>query len=495
MENCSGAGGYGLTKEVKLQTNLIYNIGYQILAIILPLVTTPYVSRVLGLHNVGVYSYTNAFANYFYLFAMLGVNNYGNRTIAGVRHDREKMSTAFWEIYIFQFSLSVLIMAIYLLYCIAFVSEDGVVYFMQFFYIASAAFNVNWLCFGLERFKLTTIRNIMVRLAMAAAIFLFVKKKTDLPIYTAILAAGNLLSVLAVWPFVLQHVSFVKPSVKGIIKHVKPNVVLFWPVIAVSLYNIMDKLMLGWMSTKEEVGFYTYAENIVQIPNTLILALDNVVMPRMSNLYATEKGEKAKKLMDNVMMFAMLMAAAMAFGLAGVGPIFAPWFYGDAFSRCGLFIVMLCPVIVCKGWAGALRTQFIIPTKRDKVYIISLTTGAAVNLIVNLLFIPKYAGIGAVIGTITAEFAVCFIQFFMTRREIDIKSYLINGVSFCVIGAVMYLIVFMLGKLSLNAITTMGLQILAGAVVYILCSYFFMVKIRKNPVLVHEGLRILHLKK
>lgn len=313
--------------------------------------------------------------------------------------------------------------------------------------------------------------------------------------HTFILSFSYILSSAAVWPFIRKHIDFVKPTWEGIKRHIKPNLVLFWPVIAVSLYNIMDKIMLGWFSTDEEVAFYTYAERIITISTTLILALDNVIMPRMSNLYASEgKNEKIKYLMDNVMLFAMFMAAAMGFGLAGVSDVFAPWFYGSAFTRCGYFILLLSPVIIFKGWAGALRTQFIIPTGRDKIYVVSLTTGAIVNLILNALFIPSMNGVGAIIGTIAAEFDVCFIQFFWCRKDIDIKNYLINGFSFCIIGAIMFFVVEAPSHVSSSLLITMVVQVLCGAAVYIVLGCFFMVKIRKNPVLVNEGLKMLRIR-
>lgn len=488
----SSWGACVLAKQVNLKTNFIYNLMYQLLVIILPLITAPYVARVLGTYNAGVYSYTQASANYFFLFAMLGVNNYGNRTIAGVRDNKEKLSTTFWEIYSFQFLMGTLVSITYLVYCFFFVKEDVLVSFLQFFYVASGWFSINWLMFGLEQFKLTTIRNIIIRLGMVVAVFLFVKDKADIPVYTAIFAGGSFISVLVIWPFAIRCVPFRKPSIRGIIRHIKPNLILFWPVIAVSLYNVMDKLMLGVMSNKDEVAFYTYAENIVQIPSTLILTLDNVMLPRMANLYATDKEEKAMNLMNNVMMFAMMASAAMSFGLAGVAPLFTPWFYGDAFVRCGTFIVMLCPIIIFKGWAGALRTQYIIPKKKDNVYLISLTSGAAVNLIINSLLIPHYQGIGAVIGTIVAEFSVAFIQFFMLRREIELKRYLLNGLSFCAIGAVMYGVVRLLSKVSPLTVVNMGVQIACGAIVFVILSFVYMVK-TKQTVLVNEVLKMLQI--
>ena len=482
-----------MAKQAKLKTNFIYNLTFQILTIILPLVTAPYISRVLGALNVGIYSYTHAFANYFFLFAMLGVSNYGNRTIAGVRDDLEKLRSTFWEIYAFQFAVGAVVSVVYLLWCVFFIKEDRNIYFLQFLYVASGWFSVTWLMFGLEQFKLTTVRNIVIRLCMAAAVFLFVKEKEDLPIYVAILTGGNLLSVLVLWPFAIRHVPFRKPTMKGIAQHIKPNLILFWPVIAVSLYNIMDKLMLGMMSTKEEVGFYAYAEHIVQIPNTLILALDNVMLPRMANLYSNDKEKQATGLMHSVMLFATMAAAALAFGLASVGPVFAPWFYGKEFTRCGLFIVMLCPVIVFKGWAGALRTQYIIPRKKDKVYLISLTAGALINLGVNFLLIPRYQGVGAVIGTIVAEFSVMFIQFFMLRKEIALKKYVTNGCAFCVIGALMYGLARLVSHVNASAIVTMGLQAVCGAAVYIALAAAYMI-VTRQTILINEALKLLRIK-
>lgn len=484
-----------MAKQISIKKNLFYSASYQVLTLILPLITAPYVTRVLGAKSLGVYSKTQALAHYFLLFAMLGVNNYGNRAIARVRDDKEEMSRTFWEIYSFQLLTAVLSMAVYWCYCLQFAPDNRFIYIMQAFYVMSGALNVNWCCFGMEKFKLTTIRSMAVRIVTAVAVFSLVKSSEDLWLYTFILSFGHIVSSLVVWPFIKQHIVFIKPTWAGIKRHIKPNLVLFWPVIAVSLYNIMDKLMLGWFSEDEEVAFYSYAERIVTIPTTLILALDNVIMPRMSNLYASEKkSEKITYLMDNVMMFAMFMAAAMGFGLAGIAEVFAPWFYGSSFVRCGYFIFLLSPVIVIKAWAGALRTQFIIPTGRDRVYVVSLSAGAVVNLLFNALLIPRMNGVGAIIGTLAAEITVCFIQFFWCRREIDIKNYLINGLSFCVIGTIMYFAIDAMASLTRNPVITMIIQILCGALIYGILGSFYMIKIRKNPVLVNEGLKLLRIK-
>lgn len=162
--------------EGKIKKNLVYNVCYQLLVIILPFITAPYVSRALGAYNIGIYSYTQALANYFYLFVMLGVINYGNRTIAAIRDDRNTLDKTFWEIYSFQLLVGLFVTALYFIYCISYVKENRLIYCMQFFYVASGIFDVNWLCFGLEKFKLTTIRSVIVRLGMVFAIFFICKR-------------------------------------------------------------------------------------------------------------------------------------------------------------------------------------------------------------------------------------------------------------------------------------------------------------------------------
>lgn len=477
----------------KIKTNFIYNISYQILTIILPLITAPYLSRLLGANSLGIYSKTHAMAHYFYLFAILGVNNYGNRAIARVRDDHAATSKTFWEIYSFQAITSVAVLILYIAFCLAFEHEYRLIYLLQGFYILSGLFEINWVCFGLEKFKLTTIRNTVVRLAILVCVFVFVRTQEDLGKYVLILSIGSILSVLAVWPFVLKHVDFVKPTWQGIKKHIKPNLILFWPTIAVSLYNIMDKIILGFFSTNAEVAFYTYAERIVTIPTTLILALDNVVMPRMSNIFAKNDTDKAYKLMNYVMLFAMLFATAMTFGLAGISDVFAPWFYGSEFTRCGFFILLLSPTILFKGWAGALRTQFIIPSGRDRIFLISLTSGAVVNLILDFALIPKMNGVGAIIGTLAAELAVALIQFVMCRKDIPIKQYMKNGIAFILIGIVMFFCVETVTKLNLSALPTLIIQVLIGAIVYIILACAYMI-ITKQPVLVNEMLKTLRIK-
>ncbi|WP_276210898.1 flippase [Heyndrickxia coagulans] len=464
-----------------VKKNFIYNSAYQILTIILPLITAPYISRVMGPSGVGTYSYTYSIANYFVLLAMLGVNNYGNRSIAMVRDNRAKLSETFWQIYYLQLFLSLIMAVLYIGFISLFDVNNFLIYILQFIYVISVAFDINWFCFGLEKFKLSVTRNTIIRLLITSAIFIFVKTNNDLWIYTLLMSLGTLVSQLVIWPFVLKNVDFVKPNFSKIKNHIKPNLILFIPVVAVSLYRIMDKIMLGLMSNTAEVGYFANTERVINIPMGLITALGTVMLPRMSNLAVNGAYEKSKDYIEKSMLFVVFLSSALSFGLAGISTIFAPWFFGEKFSEVSNLISYMSPAIIFSSWASVIRTQFLIPNCKDNIYIISVISGAVINILINLFLIPSYGALGAVIGSLFAEATVCFLQTIMVGKELYFIRYFKKSIIFILFGGIMFICIRNLSALVIKPVFTLLIQIFFGAVIYLGLSlvYFFFLKKNK----------------
>jgi len=229
------------------------------LTLCLPLIITPYLSRTLGAEGVGIYSYSYSTAHFFAIFILLGLNNYGCRAIAKNQEDVSALSKTFWSIYFLQITLGVLINGLYLGYCLLF-AEDKTAALLLGLYTLSVVFDINWFFFGMENFKHTTIRNFAIKLVKTVLIFLFVKGKGAAYLYCLIMAAGFLVSQLALWPSALKTVKFYVPTFKEIIVHLKPNLLLFGTTIAVTMFKVMDKIMLGNMASVEQVGFYESSE-------------------------------------------------------------------------------------------------------------------------------------------------------------------------------------------------------------------------------------------
>lgn len=460
-----------------VKKNFSYNIIYQILTLILPLITAPYISRTLGAKGQGIFSYTYSFATYFVLFAMLGINNYGNRTIAKNKENSKKLSKEFCTLYTMQFISAIIAIFLYIIYIFVFGKKYQLYFLLQLIFVFSSIFDINWFFFGLEKFKLTIIRNIIIKLLSVVLIFLFVKNDNDLSIYIVIMASSTLLSNLFLWPYLFKQISFTKISLKDIIKHIKPNIMLFIPVIAVSLYKIMDKIMLGNMANMTDVGFYENAEKIINIPLSFITALGTVMLPRISNLISLNEDKKILNYIDKSMEFVLFISVAFTFGLLAIGKNFSIIFFGNKFTQTGNIIQLLAPTILFISCANVIRTQFLIPKEKDKIYIISVFIGAIVNFIINFILIPKYGSTGAAIGTIFAEFFVMFYQMYKTRKELEILKYIKLLIKFSLSGFTMFAIINILIYFIRNKYILLAVQIILGCLIYFILNYKYISKV------------------
>lgn len=465
-----------------IQKNFFYNVLYQILIVILPLITAPYMSRTLGAKSVGVYSYTYSVAYYFLLVAMLGIGNHGNRSIAAVRDDKEKLNKTFSSIYLLQVITFSIAISAYIIYCIAFVKDNRLIAFLQLIYVTSGLFDIGWLFFGLEQFKLTVTRNTFIKISTVLLMFVFVHKPTDLWKYTLIMAAGTLLSQAYLWIYIRKYVTFVKCNFKEIIYNIKHVLILFIPVLAYSIYKVMDKIMLGNMSSYEQVGFYNNAEKIINIPMGIITALGTVMLPRMSNIVASGDNEKTYAYIRISIKVVTLLSSAIAFGLMGVSGVLAPVFFGREFAACGNIMKLLSVTVFFIAWANVIRTQYLIPYKKDSVYVISTMVGAILNLIINWMLIPKYQANGAAIGTIVAEFSVMFIQLIAVRKEIPVYKYIKSYIPIMIIGLIMAILVGWMGIRFGVSIKILIVQIIIGAGFFCVTTIGYMI-ITKDELL------------
>ena len=457
-----------------IRQNFLYNVAYQLLVILLPLITTPYISRVLGADRIGIYTYTYTIANYFMLAAMLGVKNHGNRSIAAVRDDPYQLRTTFWEIYGLQFLCSAAALVAYLVFVVAFETENQLIFLIQGIYVFSGMTDISWLFFGLEKFKITVTRNIAVKLLSLVCIFLLVRTADDLWIYTLIMALGLFLSQVYLWHYIRRYVGWECPSLKGMFSHLVPELMMFIPVIAVSIYKMMDKIMLGWISDYAQVGFYESAEKIINIPMGIITALGTVMLPRMANMAAKAQLDKSRRYIRNSMIFAMCMAGGISFGIAGVAQDFVPLFLGEEFEPSTKLLLMLTPTVLFIAWANVIRTQYLIPNHRDRSYIVSVLLGAVVNFGINALLIPRIAAMGAVIGTVCAEAAVCICQTMMVRKTLNIRQYLLDSMPFLGLGLVMYSLVRVIRPLLPGSVITVSIQVILGGTFYCAASVAYL---------------------
>jgi O-antigen/teichoic acid export membrane protein len=351
--------------------------------------------------------------------------------------------------------------------------EERIYAVIQSLVVIGGIIDVNWFFFGIEKFKLTVIRNSIIKLLSVASVFVFVHSKDDLWLYILIMALTHLLPNIVILFFLPRYVRYEKVSIKHCIRHIIPLLVLFIPVIAVSIYRTMDKIMLGLMSSIGEVGLYENADKIIRLPLGLITAVGTVMLPFISNSYAKKEFEKAKRYLDQSMELVMIFAFALTFGIASVSPEFAPVFWGNEFLRCSALIQIGVVALPFLAFADVLRTQYLIPLNRDIVFTVSVCAGAVSNVIVNALLIPDYGAMGASIATVVSEIVVCSVQVFAVRRELPFSNYIRKCLPFVFFGMLMYAAVRMVGQLLGIHIYTLFAEIVFGCIVYLLCVAFY----------------------
>ena len=407
---------------------------------------------------------------------MLGLNNYGNRAIAKARDNAVNLSKTFWSIYFLQFILGLLFNLFYLVYCI-FLSENWLISFAMWFYVLSATFDVNWAFFGLEKFKLTVIRNSVIKIISTILIFVLVKSSDDVFLYSTIMTVGLLASQLALWPYILKNIPFYVPRIKEIAVHIKPNLFLFITVIFVSIFKIMDKIMLGIMTTTAQVGFYESSEKIIAIPTALITSLGTVMLPRMSNMVAKNE-QSSNQLIYMSILFAMFVSSSLCFGIMAVSKEFVPIFYGPGYETCiDLFLILLSSCLFM-AFANVIRTQYLLPHQMDTAYVISAILGAIVNLTINTLLIPVYGAVGAALGTLAAEAIVCFYQVYQVRKVQPILLYVSKSIPFILSGLIMFVILFNVSIPIESNIIQLVAKIVIGVAIYFIALFIQMILFR-----------------
>lgn len=461
--------------------NAAYNVAYRVFSLLLPLVTAPYLDRVVGKDGVGLYSGAWAWSEIFCLIGLLGLADYGVRTIAQARDDREKLDRTFSGIWQMQLMVASFALLFWFGYVFLIAGEEKTIALHMTMMSVSCLCNFEWCLMGLDQFKSIALRNTFVKLAAAASAFIFVKSIDDLWIYGFVWSLATLLGNLSCALVLKGKVSYHRVSMKETLKHLRPCAVLFISVAAVSVYRKMDKIMVLYIAGKDENGLYESAEKIVYCLSGFISAIGTVMMAKVSNLQEKGETEKIARNIDKSMNLIICMVSAMAFGLAAVAERFAPLFYEKA-AASGVLMIPLGFTLIMIGFANVIRTQVVLPQKRDHILVKSVCSGAAVNLIVNACLIRSMGSMGAVVGTLAAELTVPVVQFIILRKELPYKRFMGYVLAYAVIGGIMMVCVRLVaGLLPVNNWVNLGIMTVTGVAVYgALCLVWWKVSAKGN---------------
>ena len=406
---------------MKVIKNYLYNLSYQILTIILPIITVPYVTRIFTSEDLGSYGFYYSIVSYFSLFAMLGIGIYGTKQIAAARD----VSSTFWNIYAIQLIASLLALFVYVITLVSIPKMSGMVPIILGIVLLTKMIDISWLFTGKEDFKKITLRNTMVKVAGVISIFTFIKSSEDLYLYIFLIVIFDFLGQFVMWIPAKKFIKRPSFDTKIIKKNLHPIVLLFLPQVAISLYVVLDRTLLGLLGSYSDVGIYEQGQKLTSILLTVVSSLGAVMLPRVANLLSERKEKEAQNMVRFSFILYNLIIFPMIFGLIAINEVFIKIFLGENFQDVKYVLYIIVFNIMFIGWTNILGYQVLVVRNKNKEFMLSTTIPAIVSVAVNVTVIPFFGYIGASITSVVVEFLVFAIQWYYSRNIIN-KNLLFN---------------------------------------------------------------------
>jgi len=468
-------------KSDGVKKNFIFQVLYQIIVLIIPLIISPYLTRTLGSNSLGIYSYTYSIAYYFLIFINLGISKHGQRIINARKDDDIALRKTFWSLIFDRFIMSIIVSCCFFVFLFFVASEYKDIYLYQFLFVCSAVFDITWLYYGLENFKKVVFKNLIIKIIECVLIFILIHSPNDLWVYTIIKSGSILLGNLSLVPNAIRTIKPIKFSINDMKEHFKPLLLLFICVLSSSLYTVLDRTLIGQMVENiDSVAFYEYSEKIINIPKSIIAVIGVVLFPKACYFYNKNMFDKQQEYIHYSVILTALLGIGCTFGLLAISSKFVSLYYGDDFSTCGDIIKAMSPLILIITLGDIFRSEYIIPSGKDIVYVISTVISAIINIVLSIVLIPILGIYGAVVGTISAELFGFVFQYFYSRKIYRLKKLCYDFIPFVIPGVLMYLLLAIIDKNVPTSYLWLSLEIVIGLLSYSIFALFIILILHKD---------------
>lgn len=467
-----------------VKKNYFYSLFYQLLAIIIPIITTPYVSRVLGATAIGDYNFTFGIVSYFGIFVLTGTQNYGQREIAANNNDQYRKTLVFWEVFLFR-AFCVLIVGIIYICFIIYSTKFKTLYTIYLITFISWFLDISWYYQGVENFRFIVIRNTIVKVLGTILIFTLVNNENDLTLYVLVLCLSTLVGNITFWLNIKREIVPVKIRDIDVLSNFKGIMELFIPVIAIQVYTVLDQTMLGILSNTTQVGYYSQGEKIVKLAITVISALSIVLLPRISSLYSERKTEEILKLFKKSISYLFMLANPMFLGCIIINPLFVPVFFGSGFEPVEQVLVILSFLFLVLS-VGQLFGSILVAINKQQIYTKAVITAAALNFILNTVFIGylKLGASGAATATVIAEAICTIIQIAGARDAFPIieifKSFIRYSFPSIIMAIILAILVYCLPVTLLSLLLSLFISVLVYCLILLITKDEFFFAIFKS---------------
>lgn len=467
----------------KVFKNFIYNLSYQVFSFILPVITVPYITGIISQKTIGVNSVLQANSTYFILLGMLGISTYGSKEIAKIQEDIPCVSSRFFQIFKIQFFSHLFCLFIYFIYLFFIDNRTlGVFYVLN---IIASMFDISWFFIGMEDFKSISIRNIFVKLVSFFLLFIFVKGDGDIYAYVCTLYIPQIIINIYMWFKLAKIIHFKLSFLKcKIIKDdLKETISLFIPQVASSVYTILDKTVLGWFETYENIAIYDQGQIILRLVLAIVPSFSKVMMPRISHTINQGNMKKAEKYMIASSNLISFLSFGIFFGILAISDLFVGWYFPSQYENVKYILILCSLIILAVSGSNLISIQFLIPLGKQKIYTFSLIIASITNFVLNMFLIPKMGIIGACLSSSIAEILGFTIQLYFSRNYISLRKLFGNTVCYLLSGTVMWLFLWNLKRYFTSTLISLIILVMIGLSIYAITTFILLkVKTRKSII-------------
>ncbi|MCR1839495.1 oligosaccharide flippase family protein [Murimonas intestini] len=449
--------------------NAFYNVLYQIATLLMPIITTPYISRILGPEGIGEYVLGDTYSQYFILIGSLGLALYSSREIAYVRDNDDLLRKTFWELVLIRIPLVGTASIIYFVIFFVFGVKESYVNKIFLINIISSIFDISWFFIGIEDFKKRALKSVIIKILAVVCVFFLVKQANHVWLYALIICSGNLLGQLVMWPDLPTNIRRIsKLTLCSFKRHFKGSLSIFASIIIIRIYTLFDRLMLGEMANNSSVAFYDNSQKIIRGIATLLTASIQAITPRLANYYINKQEKEFQNNNYNVFRIVNMLGFPLCMGLIGIANTFSVWYYGEKFMGINLLLIVGAPTIISLGWTGVFSNNILISTGKQRVLTIAVFVGALTDVVLNLFFISKYKSLAATLSTLAAEIIGLLIMLYGVRKILPIKPFFTGSLRYLFLSLCMGMFVYFIGFLLPISILSTLIQVLCGGFFYIL---------------------------
>lgn len=448
--------------------NYLYNLIYQVVSILAQVITLPYLTRIIGEDGIGIQSYTNSVVSLLMVFAVLGIDWYGQREAAKEKGRKKRCSEIFWELCILKFFSFLVLSPGFLI--LVFADKKYAVYYLALLILyIGTMFDISWFYKGLEDFKRVSLRNCFVKIVGIVFIFLFVKEKKDILKYIVILSCSTLFANLTMWVGVGKVLVKLSYRDLRIRRHIKYVVQYFIPTLASSVYLLLDKAMIGVITKNDyQNGFYEQAVQVINMMKTVVLSYNMIMISRMTVLYQSNQPAKIRGALDKSCSFISFVGWPMCFGLLSIAPEFVRLYYDTMDMDVVNILYMFSPVILFVGISNMLESHIITPLNMRGKGNAAVVAGAVSNFFMNIILIPYFHAAGAAFASVLAEFIIMILYIVYSNKYYAFKYIVKNAYKKCIASVSMFFLLRILVRNTSSDILTLVIKTGFGAVVYVL---------------------------